>query len=158
MLNQKQRRIRQLTYSLVLAIVVATGVGYALSRSSCVPEEPLTISRNFIDRVQAGELDRAYLLTDQRMDVGGTLATFEAKIRWELRIDAFPTHRTVEFIAIRGGFQSCGNRLRRRMFGRKIDPDSISIDHFVGGHPFETRFTSDDRGQWLIAFFQSHAM
>ncbi len=68
------------------------------------------------------------------------------------------THRTVEFIGIRGGFQSCGNRLRRRIFGRKIDPDSISIDHFVGEHPFETRLTSDDRGQWRIAFFQSHAM
>ena len=68
------------------------------------------------------------------------------------------THRTVEFIGIRGGFQSCGNRLRRRIFGRKIDPDSINIDHFVGEHPFETRLTSDDRGQWRIAFFQSHAM
>ena len=155
MLNQ--RRIRQLACSLVLAIVVATGVGYALSRSSCVPEEPLTIARNFIDLVQAGELDHAYLLTDQWMDVGRTLATFEAKIRWELRIDTFPTHRIVELIGI-CGFQSCGNRLRRRMFGRKIDPDSISIDHLVGGHPFETRLTSDDNGQWRIAFFQSHAM
>jgi hypothetical protein len=152
------RRIRQLIYSLVLAIVVATCVGYALLRSSCVPEEPLTISRNFIDLVQAGELERAYLLTDQQMDVGRTLATFEANIRWELRSDTFPTHRTVEFIGFRGGLQSCGNRLRRRMFGRKIDPDSISIDHFVGEHPFETRLTSDDKGQWRIAFFQSHAM
>jgi hypothetical protein len=153
-----QRRIRQLTCSLVLAAVVVTGVGYALSRSSCVPEEPFTISRNFIDLVQAGELDRAYLLTDQRMDVGRTLATFETKIRWELRIDAFPTHRTVKFIDSRGGSQSCGNRLRRWMFGRKIDPDSINIDHFVGEHPFETRLTSDDKGRWRIAFFQSHAM
>jgi len=35
---------------------------------------------------------------------------------------------------------------------------SINIDHFVGEHPFETRLTSDDKGQWRIAFFQSHAM
>lgn len=118
----------------------------------------MTIARNFIDLVQAGELDRAYLLTDQRLNVGHTLATFEAKIRWELRIDAFPTHRTVEFTGIRGGFQSCGNRLRRRMFGRKIDPDSINIDHFVGEHPFQTRLTSDDKGRWRITFFESHAM
>jgi hypothetical protein len=75
-----------------------------------------------------------------------------------LRIETFPAHRAVELIGIRGGFQSCGNRLRRRMFGRKIDPDSINIDHIVGGHPFQTRLTSDDRGQWRITFFESHAM
>jgi hypothetical protein len=150
-----RRRIGQLIYSSVLAIIVAIGAGYALSRSSCAPDMPLTISRNFIDLVQAGELDRAYQLTDRRVSVGRTLAAFEANVRGQLHIDTFPIGRPVELMGRRSGFQSCGNRLRRWVFGHKIDPDSISFD-FSFGLPFEIRLTSDDKGQWRIAYFQSH--
>jgi hypothetical protein len=147
-----RRFIGRLTFFLVLITMGATGGGYVLSRSSCLPDTPLAISRNFIDLVRAGEFDRAYQLTDRRVSVGRTLGAFEAKIR-----DEFPAGpAAAELIANRGGFQSCGNRLRRWVFGRKIDPDITSFDYFFGA-PFEVRLTSDDQGQWRISYFQGHA-
>ena len=142
---------------LVPITMSATGSGYLLSRSNCLPDAPLAISRNFIDLVRAGEFDRAYQLTDRRISVGSTLAAFEAKIRGQLPIDIFPTSPAAELIGSRRGFQSCGNRLRRWVSGRKIDPDTMSFDYLFGV-PFEVRLASDDHGQWRISYFQSHAM
>jgi hypothetical protein len=151
------RRIGRLTLFLVSITMTAIGSRYVLSRSNCLPDAPLAISRNFIDLVRAGELDRAYQLTDRRISVGRTLAAFEARIRDQLGIDTFPTSPAAELIGSRNGFQSCGNRLRRWVSGRKIDPDIMSFDYVLGA-PFEVRLTSDDQGQWRISYFQSHAM
>ncbi len=157
-----RRPIGRLTFFLVPIFLVAitmsaTGSGYLLSRSNCLPDAPLAISRNFIDLVRAGELDRAYQLTDRRISVGSTLTAFEAKIRNQLHIDTFSTSLAAELVGSRSGFQSCGNRLRRWVSGRKIDPDIVSFD-YVFTAPFEVRLTSDDQGQWRISYFQSHAM
>ena len=152
-----RRLIGRLTFFLVAITMSATRSGYVLSRSSCLPDAPLAISRNFIDLVRAGEFDRAYQLTDRHISVGSTLAAFEAKIRGQLPIDIFPTSPAAELIGSRSGFQSCGNRLRRWVSGRKIDPDIMSVDYVLGA-PFEVRLTSDDQGQWWISYFQSHAM
>jgi hypothetical protein len=151
------RRIGRLSLFLVPIIIMSvTASGYVLSRTNCVPDAPLAISRNFIDLVRAGELDRAYQLTDRRISVGRTLAAFEARIRGQLHIDTSPTSPAAELIGSRSGFQSCGNRLRRWVSGRKIDPDITSFDYFFGA-PFEVRLTSDDQGQWRISYFQGHA-
>jgi hypothetical protein len=116
---------------------------------------PLEISRNFIDRVQAGDLDGAYMLTSREASVGSSFAGFEASIRRQMGIDAFPAERPVELIGTRG-FQSYGNRLRRWITGRKIDPDQVSVDYFIG-LPFEVRLKSNDKGEWRVTYFQSHA-
>ena len=156
-MSLNRRRIGRLTLFLVAITMTATGSGYVLSRSNCLPDAPLAISRNFIDLVRAGEFDRAYQLTDRRISIGRTLAAFEARIRNQLGIDTFPASPAAELIGGRNGFQSCGNRLRRWVSGRKIDPDIMSFD-YVFGVPFEVRLTSDDQGQWRISYFQSHAM
>jgi hypothetical protein len=161
-MSLNRRRIGRRAFFLVPIFLVpitmsATGSGYLLSRSNCLPDAPLAISRNFIDLVRAGEFDRAYQLTDRRISVGSTLAAFEAKIRDQLPIDTFPTSPVAELIGSRSGFQSCGNRLRRWVSGRKIDPDIMSVDYLLGA-PFEVRLTSDNQGQWRISYFQSHAM
>ncbi len=142
---------------LAAAVILAIGAGYGLARLPYLPHEPLQISRDFVDRVQAGDLGGAYLMTDRGALVGSTLAAFEANVHRQLGIDAFPTRRRVELIGARGGFQSYGNRLRRWITGRKIDPDQVSVDYVVGP-PFEVRLRSDDMGRWRITFFQSHAM
>jgi hypothetical protein len=108
-------------------------------------------------RSSAGGRARPRLSADRRISVGSTLAAFEAKIRGQLPIDTFPTSPAAELIGSRSGFQSCGNRLRRWVFGHKIDPDIMSVDYVLGA-PFEIRLTSDDQGQWRISYFQSHAM
>jgi hypothetical protein len=151
-----QRYVKWLGCGLVLITLAVGGAGYGLSRFSCSPDAPWTISRNLIDLVRAGKISDAYALTDRRRSVGPDLAAFDANIRHQLAIDAFPTHRNVEISGNYTGFQSCGNRLRRWILGRKVDPDQISIDYDVG-LPFEIRLTSDDNGHWRIIFFQSHA-
>ena len=151
-----QRYVKWLGCGLVLITLAVAGAGYGLSRFRCSPGAPWTISRNFIDLIQAGKIADAYALTDRRRSVGPDLAAFDANIRHQLAIDAFPTHRNVEIGGNSTGFQSCGNRLRRWIRGRKVDPDQISIDYDVG-LPFEIRLTSDDNGHWRIIFFQSHA-
>jgi hypothetical protein len=155
--NQKGAKVT--LYGLAAAIVVTTGAAHVLTRLSYVPQEPVEISRKFLDLVQAGELRGAYLLTDQGALVGRTPAAFEANVRRQLGIDAFPTSRRIELIGTGGGFQSYGNRLRRWIMGRKIDPDQVRVDYFVGaGLPFDISLRSNETGQWQITFFQSHAM
>jgi len=155
--NRTTAVLPRLAAAVVTAAIVTTGAVYALVTSSYVPRAPLEISRNFIDLIQAGDLGGAYLLTDQGAAVGSTLSAFEANIRRQLRIDVFPTDRPVELIGTRGGFQSYGNRLRRWILGRKIDPDQVNLDYFFGP-PFEIRLRSNEIGEWRITFFQSHAM
>jgi hypothetical protein len=41
--------------------------------------------------------------------------------------------------------------------GRKIDPEQVALD-YIFGPPFEIRLASDERGNWKIISFQSHAI
>ena len=150
-------RVSRVLLSLAaLGVVLSIGAGYGLSHWLYVPPEPLAISRQFIDLVQAGDLSKAYLLTAQKGFVGATLTEFDARIRHELGIASFPTHRPVEMIRITSGPQTYGNRLRRWLLGRKLDPDQVSVDYFIE-IPFEIRL-APDQGTWRIVYFQSHAM
>lgn len=152
----RSRAARILLSLSALGVALALGVGYLLSHWLYVPPEPVAISRQFIDLVQAGDLSEAYLLTTQRGFVGATPAEFDAKIRHELGVDSFPTHRPIKMIRVTSGPQSYGNRLRRWLLGRTLDPDEISVDYYVE-ISFEVRLASHD-GKWRIVYFQSHAM
>src|ERR1700726_2667873 len=127
-MSLNRRRIGRRAFFLVPIFLVpitmsATGSGYLLSRSNCLPDAPMAISRNFIDLVRAGEFNRAYQLTARRIAVGPRFAGFGAKIQGQLPLYTFPASPAAELIGSRSGFQSCGNRLRRWVSGRKIDPD-----------------------------------
>jgi hypothetical protein len=148
----------KLALSALLVIVFATAaIGFMFANLEHVPREPIAVSRNFIELVFAGDLNGAYLLTDQGASVGHTLAEFESRIWKQLGIDASPTDRPVKLLGTRGGWQTYGNRLHRLLAGRKLDPDQLSVD-YIAGPPFEVRLASDDRGYWRITYFQSHAM
>jgi hypothetical protein len=151
----RSRRSKVFLRAAVLGILLAIGAGYVLSHWRYVPPEPLAISQTFIDLVQAGDLSAAYLLTDQRGGVGATFAAFDANIRHQLGIDSLPSHRPTQMIGVVSGPQTYGNRVRRWLLGRELDPDQISIDYWVG-LPFEIRLAIYE-GNWRIVFFQSHA-
>ena len=135
---------RDKLHGLIAAVIVTALAAFALARVPYVPREPLAISREFVERIQAGDLADAYRLTNQGADVGRTPDAFEANVRHEL-------------IGAHGAFQSYGNRLRRWIAGRKVNPDQVSVDYYFGP-PLEVRLTSDDAGNWRIIYFQSHAM
>jgi hypothetical protein len=142
-------------YALVSIVIATTGAALALAHLSYVPRAPIEISRNFVDLIQAGDLGGAYVLTNQKAAVGRSLAAFEANIRHQLAVGESPTNRPIKLIGTHS-FQSYGNRLRRWLMGRKIDPDQVSVDYFIG-LPFEVRLRSNDTGEWRITYFQSHA-
>jgi hypothetical protein len=154
----RSRASKALLCAAALGAFLSIGANYALSRWRYIPPEPLAISRHFVDLVQAGDLSDAYLLTTGGSDVGATLAEFDARIRQQLLIDVFPTDRPVKLIGIRSGSQSYGNRLRRWLSGRTLDPapgEQFSVDYLVG-LLFEVRLAFYE-GKWIIVYFQSHA-
>ena len=148
---------RHMRHGLVAAVIVTLVAAYVLARVPHVPRAPLAISREFVELIQAGALADAYRLTSQGAEVGSTLGAFEANIRHELSIEAFPADRSFVLIGTHGGVQTYGNRLRRWLVGRKVDPDQVSVDYDFGP-PFEVRLKSDEAGNWQITYFQSHAM
>ncbi|HLJ63217.1 MAG TPA: hypothetical protein VKT70_03870 [Stellaceae bacterium] len=150
--------MKVLVLALFLGSLLGGGLYYFLAQSHYIPLEPLAISRHFLDLLEEGDFERAYLLTDRGRGVGQTPEAFVAKLRHELGIDHFPLDRPIKFIANNGGGQSYGNRLRRWIMGRKLDPDEVSLDYLFGPDPFEIRLASDGKGGWRIIAFQSHAM
>jgi hypothetical protein len=152
----RSRASKGLLCAAVLGVFLIICAGYSLSRWRYIPAEPLAISRHFIDLVQAGNLHAAYLLTNRGSYVGTSLATFEANIRHQMAIDAFPTDRPVKRIESPRSPQTYGNRFRRWLLGRKLDQDQISFDYSIGGLPFEVRLAFHE-GKWQIVYFQLHA-
>jgi hypothetical protein len=143
-------------YALVVLAALAATAALGLTMRTHVPPAAVDVANTFIDRINVGDVPAAYRLTRQDASVGTSLGEFDLKLRRQLAIDAFPLHRSVNFIAVRGGGQSYGNRLRRWMSGRKVDPDIVDLD-YVFAVPFEIRLASDERGNWRVIFFQSHS-
>ncbi|HTD15823.1 MAG TPA: hypothetical protein VK673_11625, partial [Chthoniobacterales bacterium] len=83
-----------------------------------------------------------------------TLEQFESNVHRRVAVDALTS--TVEWRGVRGGFQTYGNRLRRWLGGRKVDPDSIGLE-FEAGPPVEVRVVSSPDGKWRVTYFQTHA-
>ena len=111
---------------LIAAVIVTALAAFGLARVPYVPREPLAVSREFVERIQAGDLADAYRLTNQGADVGRTPDAFEANVRHELGIEAFPVDRSITLIGAHGAFQSYGNRLRRC---KRIDPGAVFLVH-----------------------------
>jgi hypothetical protein len=149
-------RIRTQVGVLAALIGLATATAFGLTVRTYVPPAATSVANRFVDRVSAGDLQAAYELTARNASVGGTPAEFDAKLRRQLAIDAFPLRRPVSLVGLRGGGQSYGNRIRRWIMGRKLDPDVVDLDYDFG-LPFEIRLAPDARGTWRVEFFQSHA-
>jgi hypothetical protein len=144
----------------LLAVVVAVfGLGAAAFwglHRRYIPAEAIETSRRFIALMESGDLRDAYALTAQDRLCGTSFQAFEAKARIQLAEVVQRTHPPVEFVRESNGFQTYGNRVRRWLAGRKLDPDTLSLE-FMVGTPFEVRLVSSGDGKWKIAYFQSHA-
>ena len=142
---------------LVLALLILCGVagaGYWGLHRQYVPPDAITLSERFLSLIKAGNLAEAYSLTTQDALPGRTLEQFESNVHRRVAVDALTS--TVEWRGVRGGFQTYGNRLRRWLAGRKLDPDSIGLE-FEAGPPVEVRVISLPDGKWRITYFQTHA-
>ena len=138
----------------LLALCLLGGVGYWGLHQRYVSPDAVALGERFLSLVKAGNLADAYSLTTQDALPGRTLEQFESNLHRRVAVEALTAK--VEWRGVHGGFQTYGNRLRRWLAGRKIDPDSIGLE-FEAGSPVEIRVLSSPDGKWRVTYFQTHA-
>ena len=148
---------RVLLFGLALLILAGLGgAGYWGLHQRYVPPEAITLAERFLSFIKAGNFTEAYSLTTQDAMTGRTLEQFQSNVRHRVAIDSLIQKQTIEWRGAHGGFQTYGNRLRRWLAGRKIDPDIIDLE-FDAGSPVEVRVVSSPEGKWRVSYFQTHA-
>jgi hypothetical protein len=142
---------------LIAALLILCGAavaGYWGLHRRYVPPDAIALAERFISLIKAGNFTEAYSLTTQDALPGRTLEQFESNVHHRVAVDALTA--TVHWRGVKGGFQTYGNRLRRWLAGRKVDPDSIGLE-FEAGAPVEVRVVSSPDGKWRVTYFQTHA-
>jgi hypothetical protein len=142
--------------TLLVGGVGLTGLAFWGLHQRYVPSEAVEISRRFISLIESGDLREAYALTTQDSLSGSTFESFETKTKNRISQTVFVSRPPIQWVGVRNGFQTYGNRLRRWLAGRKLDPDTLSLEFTVGA-PFEVRLVSAGEGRWKISYFQTHA-
>lgn len=146
-------------FVLVLALLVLAGLagaGYWGLHRRYVPPDAIGLGERFLSLIKAGNFAEAYSLTTQDAMSGRTQEQFESNVRHRVAIDSLIQKQTIEWRGVHRGFQTYGNRLRRWLAGRKVDPDIIGLE-FDAGSPVEVRVVSSPDGKWRVAYFQTHA-
>ena len=142
--------------ALLLAGLALAGVAFWGLHQRYVPPEAIEVSRRFISLIESGNLREAYALTTQDSLSGPTFESFQVKTKNRINETVFAARPPIQWEGVRNGFQTYGNRLRRWLAGRKLDPDTLSLEFTVGA-PFEVRLVSGGDGKWKISYFQTHA-
>ena len=141
----------------MLALLILGGVaggGYLGLHRQYVSPDAIALAERFLSLIKAGNFTEAYSLTTQDALPGRTLEQFESNVHRRVAVDALTS--TANWRGVKGGFQTYGNRLRRWLGGRKLDPDSIGLE-FEAGPPVEVRMVSSPDGKWRVTYFQTHA-
>ena len=148
---------RGLLFGVALLILAGlAGAGYWGLHQSYVPLEAIALGERFLSLIKAGNFTEAYSLTTRDAMSGRTLEQFQSNVRHRVALDPMAQKQTIEWRGAHGGFQTYGNRLRRWLAGRKIDPDVIGLQ-FDAGSPVEVRVVSSPEGKWRVTYFQTHA-
>ena len=132
----------------------AAGAGYWGLHRQYVPPDAVALAERFLSLIKAGNFAEAYSLTTQDALPGRTLEQFESNVHRRVAVNALTA--TVQWRGVRGGYQTYGNRLRRWLGGRKLDPESMGLE-FEAGPPVEIRVISTPDGKWRVTYFQTHA-
>src|ERR1700736_2949277 len=141
---------------LLLTVVIAAGtVAFWALHQRYVPPEAVETSRRFISLIESGNLREAYALTTQDDSSGATFEALETRTKNRIDQTVFVAHPPIQWVGDRGCSQTYGNRLRRWLAGRKLDPNLLNLEFTVGTR-FEVRLVSAGEGKWKIGYFQTH--
>jgi hypothetical protein len=140
----------------LLILCIGAAVGYWGLHQRYVPPEAIATAERFLSLVKAWNFTEAYSLTTQDAMSGRTQEQFEANVHRRIGSVLSNENSTAEWRGVRNGFQTYGNRLRRWLAGRKIDPDSLSLEFSVPS-PLEIRLVLSPEGKWKVSYFQVHA-
>jgi hypothetical protein len=150
-----RRCTKHLIFSALLLTALAGAALWGLHQRYTSPGA-IEVSRRFISLIESGNLREAYALTTQDRLSGPTFESFEIKTKTRISETVFVNRPPIQWVGARNGFQTYGNRLRRWLAGRKLDPDTLNLG-FTVGTPFEVRLVSTGEGKWKISYFQTHA-
>ncbi len=129
---------------------------YTLKNIQYVPVKAVSISRNFLNLMKAGQLEQAYSLTERNAIIGTSFSQFQNKVYKEWTRHGGRENCDVEIDRIFPK-QSYGNRLSRYLNRKKVEPDWLYVNYHAGGMPFGIKLISDSNGNWEIVNFESHA-
>jgi hypothetical protein len=150
------RRLWKIFLFLLLIGMALGAGGFWVLHQRYVPREAIETSQRFISLIESGDLQEAYAMTTQDALSGSSFEAFSAKARNRIAQTVFVNRPPIQWEGVRYGFQTYGNRLRRWLAGRKLEPDSISLEFTVGA-PLEVRLVSSADGKWKVSYFQTHA-
>ncbi len=133
----------------VLACLIALGAGGLFwLKSEHKPQDAIRQAEVFVFLLKAKKFEEAFDLTLKNEFTGQTPAAFEAVAKRQFcaldkTITTFP-------------FQSNGNRWRRWLKGRVVDPLEVTVE-FTGSCLFSVTLHNLSPMNWKVYFFQSHA-
>jgi hypothetical protein len=124
-------------------------------RCTYVPESAVAKTEKFVSLVRHEKFEEAYSLVGRTAETGTDFSSFMKKISVDL-----PMCKSDEKLVLRyvHPAQTYGNRIRRRLNGRRVDMERINLDYLLCGEiPFRVTLSSDAGGNWTIVNFQVHA-
>lgn len=110
--------------------------------------EPVSMAKNFLSRLQSGDLEGAFELTTKSGYVGKSPADLRA---FSQRHTCFSGRFVSTFPK-----QTNGNRLRRLFRGQNVDMDEVDVE-FEGACLLSVRLRRTSGGGWRVFYFASHA-
>jgi hypothetical protein len=133
----------------VLSCLIALGAGGLFwLKTEYKPQDAITQAEVFVFLLKTEKFDEAFDLTLKNELTGRTLAAFEAVAKRQFcALDKTTTTFP---------FQSNGNRWRRWLQGRVVDPLEVTVE-FTGSCLFSVTLHNLSPRNWKIYFFQSHA-
>lgn len=144
----QQRSAKRLAMALGAAIALGSAAILWL-KALHEPSAAIEVSRAFLGHLEAHRLAQAFALTTQDGTLGNSSEQFASRL---------PEHRHCGMLAVIGTSprQSNGNRLRRWIAGRQVEPPEVSIE-FSGKCIRRASLRRNADGQWRISNFGSHA-
>lgn len=141
-------KFQKILLTTVLVFPLFAAGGYFWLKAEHRPQEAIEQAQKFVDLLQQNKLAEAFQLTLQNQLVGKTAEEFSANVKRQIcnlnkQTTTFP-------------FQSNGNRLRKWLRGRTVEPPEITVE-FTGSCLFGVTLHYVDGGLWKVYFFQSHA-
>jgi hypothetical protein len=141
------RNLNKLSIMFCCLALVAGG-GFYWLKSHHQPYAAITQASLFLELLRTNKLKDAFELTLQNELTGKTYPEFEAFAHRQFcNVDT----QTTTF-----PFQSNGNRLKRWIMDRPLDPPKITVE-FTGSCLFGVTLQPVAPGIWKVHYFQSHA-
>jgi hypothetical protein len=138
----------KLRLATIFAITLLSCGGFFWLKAEHRPQQAIDQAQTFVNLLQLNKLEDAYQLTLKNELVGKTDADFATLVKQQM---CGVNKHTTTF-----PFQSNGNRMRRWIAGRPIEPSDITVE-FTGSCLFGVTLRYVAGGMWKVYFFQSHA-